>query len=125
MNKDYIKNLRKELKLSQTALANKVGVSTKIVQDWESGTAVPKSKYTLLQNLEEKEIEFSEKTVLEITQEEERIIQDFVNILAGEKGKEKALTNEYFKIWLKSEKVDVYNDVVYKVVNNEKLRPFD
>jgi DNA-binding transcriptional regulator YiaG len=51
MNDIDVRKIRSELGLSQDELAEKVGVSIRMVQNWESGKVIPKSKYAILRNL--------------------------------------------------------------------------
>ena len=46
-----IKKMRNELGLSQEALAEKIGVHIRTIQNWESGGTIPKSKVDILQSL--------------------------------------------------------------------------
>lgn len=48
-----LKETRKKLKLTQSKLAELVGVDLKTIQNWESGRTIPKSKYGILGNLEQ------------------------------------------------------------------------
>lgn len=43
-----VKQLRKKLGLSQSELADILGVHYRTVQNWETGTPIPKTKYTIL-----------------------------------------------------------------------------
>ena len=43
-----VKQLRKNLGLSQSELADILGVHYRTVQNWETGTPIPKTKYTML-----------------------------------------------------------------------------
>ena len=51
MNTLDIKKIRKSLKLTQTELAEKLGVHYKTIQNWEKGGVIPESKKILLRNL--------------------------------------------------------------------------
>lgn len=51
MNDLDIKEIRKNLGVSQTKLAEMLGVALRTVHNWESGGVIPKSKYAILQNL--------------------------------------------------------------------------
>lgn len=51
MNDLDVKKIREELGLSQEALAEKVGVHPRTVQNWESGSKIPKSKHAILRDL--------------------------------------------------------------------------
>lgn len=46
-----IKQLRKELKLSQESLAKKLGVTSRTVQNWEAGKEIPSSSMSALEDL--------------------------------------------------------------------------
>jgi transcriptional regulator with XRE-family HTH domain len=52
MNGIDVKALRKKLHLSQTKLAELLGVHFRTVQNYEKGGVIPKSKRTILSNLE-------------------------------------------------------------------------
>ena len=52
MNEVDIKKIRKKLKMTQAAFAKSIGVSLKTIQNWESGSIIPKSKYAILRNIE-------------------------------------------------------------------------
>lgn len=52
MNDIEVKNFRNKFKLTQSALAKKLGVDIKTVQNWEAGKTIPKTKYELFRNLE-------------------------------------------------------------------------
>ena len=56
-----IKEIRKNLNLSQTKFAEMLGVHIRTVQNWESGGVIPQAKYTLLRNLQNQSKE-KEKT---------------------------------------------------------------
>ena len=45
-----VKNIRKNLKLSQSELASKIGVSLRTIQNWEAGEKIPKTKHEILRN---------------------------------------------------------------------------
>lgn len=47
-----IKNFRKKFGLTQSALAKKLGVDIKTVQNWEAGRTIPATKYEIFRNLE-------------------------------------------------------------------------
>ena len=49
-----VKILRKNLKLTQDALAKECGVSLRTVQNWEKGETIPESTQKLLRSLAEK-----------------------------------------------------------------------
>ena len=51
MNDLDIKKIREQLGVSQEALAKMVGVHPRTVQNWESGTTIPKSKHAILRDL--------------------------------------------------------------------------
>lgn len=51
MNTLDIKKIRKSLKLTQTGLAEKLGVHYKTIQNWEKGGVIPESKKILIRNL--------------------------------------------------------------------------
>lgn len=51
MNDLDIKEIREKLGVSQEKLAEIVGVHLRTIQNWESGTVIPKTKYTILRNL--------------------------------------------------------------------------
>lgn len=46
-----VKDIRDKLNISQEMLAEKVGVSLRTVQYWESGTTIPKTKHAILRKL--------------------------------------------------------------------------
>lgn len=48
---ENIKELRKKVGLTQTALAEAVGVDIKTIQNWEAGRAIPKTKYGILRSI--------------------------------------------------------------------------
>lgn len=52
MNKIEIKNFRKKFGLTQAALAKKLGVDIKTVQNWEAGKTIPTTKYEIFRKLE-------------------------------------------------------------------------
>lgn len=58
-----IKEFRKKHGLTQLALAKKLGVDIKTVQNWEAGKTVPTTKYEIFRNLD------AELTALEIEAE--------------------------------------------------------
>ena len=47
-----IKEFRKKFGLTQSALAKKLGVDIKTVQNWEAGKTIPTTKYEIFRNLE-------------------------------------------------------------------------
>ncbi len=51
MTAKEVKEIRDNLGLSQEALAEKVGVHTRTIQNWESGGKIPKSKDAILRSL--------------------------------------------------------------------------
>ena len=51
MNDLDIKKIREKLGISQEQLAEMVGVHTRTVQNWESGSTIPKSKHAILRDL--------------------------------------------------------------------------
>ena len=51
MTAEEIKEIRSRLGLSQEALAEKIGVHARTIQNWESGGKIPKSKDALLCSL--------------------------------------------------------------------------
>ena len=53
MNEINIKEIRKNLGVSQEQLAKMIGVSPRTVQNWESGSKIPNSKHEILRNLED------------------------------------------------------------------------
>ncbi|MBR4860129.1 MAG: helix-turn-helix domain-containing protein [Alphaproteobacteria bacterium] len=46
-----IKKIREKLGISQEQLAEMVGVHPRTVQNWESGSTIPKSKHAILRDL--------------------------------------------------------------------------
>lgn len=54
MSEFDIKNLRDKLNISQKELAERVGVHTRTVQNWEAGHEIPNSKSAILRNLFQK-----------------------------------------------------------------------
>lgn len=51
MNDLNIKEIREKLGVSQETLAKMVGVHPRTIQNWESGTKIPKSKHAILRDL--------------------------------------------------------------------------
>lgn len=51
MNDLDIKKIRERLGISQETLAEMVGVHPRTIQNWESGTTIPKSKHAILRDL--------------------------------------------------------------------------
>lgn len=51
MNDLDVKKIREKLGLSQEALAEMVGVHPRTIQNWESGSTIPKSKHAILRDL--------------------------------------------------------------------------
>lgn len=51
MNEIDIKKIRERLNISQEKLAEMLGVHPRTVQNWESGTTIPRAKHTILRNL--------------------------------------------------------------------------
>ena len=51
MNDLDIKKIREKLGISQEQLAEMVGVHPRTVQNWESGSTIPKSKHAILRDL--------------------------------------------------------------------------
>lgn len=51
MNEFDIKKIREELNVSQEKLAEMLGVHPRTVQNWESGTTIPKAKHAILREL--------------------------------------------------------------------------
>lgn len=51
MNDLNIKEIREKLGVSQETLAEMVGVHPRTIQNWESGTKIPRSKHAILRDL--------------------------------------------------------------------------
>lgn len=51
MNSLDIKKIREALGVSQEQLAEMVGVHPRTIQNWESGTTIPRSKHAILRDL--------------------------------------------------------------------------
>lgn len=51
MNEFDIKKIREELNVSQEKLAEMLGIHPRTVQNWESGTTIPKAKHAILREL--------------------------------------------------------------------------
>ena len=51
MNDIDIKEIREKLGVSQETLAEMLGVHPRTIQNWESGTKIPKSKHAMLRDL--------------------------------------------------------------------------
>lgn len=51
MNDLDVRKIREKLGVSQEALAEMIGVHPRTVQNWESGTTIPKSKHAILREL--------------------------------------------------------------------------
>lgn len=51
MNDFDIKKIREQLNISQERLAKMLGVHPRTVQNWESGTTIPKAKHAILREL--------------------------------------------------------------------------
>lgn len=51
MTANEVKQIRESLGISQEILAEKVGVHTRTIQNWESGGKIPKSKDAILRSL--------------------------------------------------------------------------
>jgi predicted transcriptional regulator len=51
MNELNIKEIREKLHISQMEFAKLIGVHPRTVQNWESGSPIPKSKYAILRDL--------------------------------------------------------------------------
>lgn len=51
MNDFDIKKIREQLNVSQEKLAEMLGVHSRTVQNWESGTTIPKAKHAMLRDL--------------------------------------------------------------------------
>lgn len=51
MNEFDIKKIREQLNVSQEKLAEMLGVHPRTVQNWESGTTIPKAKHAMLRDL--------------------------------------------------------------------------
>lgn len=51
MNDLDIRKIREKLGVSQETLAEMIGVHPRTVQNWESGTTIPKSKHAILREL--------------------------------------------------------------------------
>ena len=58
MNSLDVKKIRKQLGVSQEQLAEMIGVHTRTVQNWEAGTAIPKSKHAILHNIATKHLQY-------------------------------------------------------------------
>lgn len=52
MNALDVKEFRKKYGLTQSALAKKLGVDIKTVQNWEAGKTIPTTKYEIFRKLE-------------------------------------------------------------------------
>lgn len=61
MNNIDVKEIREMLGLSQSELAEKIGVSSRTIQNWEAGRVIPKSKHEILRRLQSKHDGKSEK----------------------------------------------------------------
>lgn len=51
MNDLDIRKIREKLGVSQESLAEMIGVHPRTIQNWESGSTIPKSKYAILRDL--------------------------------------------------------------------------
>ena len=51
MNDLDIRKIREKLGVSQEFLAEMIGVHPRTIQNWESGSTIPKSKYAILRDL--------------------------------------------------------------------------
>lgn len=51
MNDSDVKKIREQLNVSQERLAEMLGVHPRTVQNWESGTTIPKAKHAILREL--------------------------------------------------------------------------
>lgn len=51
MNEIDIKTIRTELGMTQSEFAKRLGISTRTVQNWESGGAIPESKHEILRGM--------------------------------------------------------------------------
>lgn len=82
-----IKEIRKNLGVSQTKLAEILGVHLKTVQNWEAGKVIPKTKYGILQsllsNIPQKEINIEEKEKIQDPQPDERLCDSPADYLAS------------------------------------------
>jgi transcriptional regulator with XRE-family HTH domain len=65
-----VKEIRKNLGVSQTKFAEMLGVHIRTVQNWESGGVIPQAKYTLLHNLQNQS---KEKEKIQDPQRDERL----------------------------------------------------
>ena len=52
MNDLDVKNIRLKLNISQTELADMLGIHMRTIQNWESGGKIPKSKYAILRTIQ-------------------------------------------------------------------------
>lgn len=64
MNEFNVKEIRKKMNISQEKLAEMLGVHTRTVQNWESGTAIPKAKHAKLRELTLQSTNISESPVI-------------------------------------------------------------
>ncbi|MED9962346.1 MAG: helix-turn-helix domain-containing protein, partial [Bacteroidales bacterium] len=80
MNDLDIKEIRKNLGVSQTKLAEMLGVALRTVHNWESGGVIPKSKYAILQNLLN---QTKEKEKTQDPQPDERLCDSSADYLAS------------------------------------------
>ncbi|MED9961643.1 MAG: helix-turn-helix domain-containing protein [Bacteroidales bacterium] len=75
-----IKEIRKNLSVSQTKFAEMLGVHIRTVQNWESGGVIPQAKYTLLRNLQNQS---KEKQKTQDPQPDERLCDSSADYLAS------------------------------------------
>jgi len=97
-----LKKIRKELKLTQQELANKLQVNIRTVQKWESGDVeIRKSTALSIEGLRNKTVEYSKtKSLLEFTFEEKSIPIELIAKHFTENKEAYFEQSEYLKLWL-------------------------
>lgn len=85
MTKEEIKKIRKELGLTQVKFAQKLGVDTKTIQNWEAGKTIPQTKNGIIREI----LKSSTNPSAELITDTNQIISEEKQVLSYEEAKGK------------------------------------
>lgn len=96
MDNINVRKIRKDLNMTQSQLANKIGVTTRTVQKWEAGDTIPSSMEnllkTILTNNVENRIQFDS-----IENDNSKINSDMIKALIDELDSYRNSSNKFQK----------------------------